>query len=82
MTKKAFVAVLFLSLLGVVSAPPRAQAASAVEINADVNATLERFTYQVGGARDLLRRAAGVLVFPSIVKRDSVLAASMARAHC
>ena len=72
MIKKAFVAVLMLSLIGVLAAPSRAQAASAVEIDADVGATVERFTYQVSGARDLLRRAAGVLVFPSIVKAGFV----------
>lgn len=48
--------------------PTSAQAASGPEIDADVDATLSRFYHQVGGARDLTHRAAGVLVFPSIVK--------------
>lgn len=55
-------------LLGLFAAAPAARAASAFEIDSDVNATLDRFVYQVGGAEDLLRRAAGVLVFPSVVK--------------
>lgn len=55
-------------LIGCFAAAPGARAASGPEIDADVGATLSRFTYHVGGAEDLLRRAAGVLVFPSIVK--------------
>jgi lipid-binding SYLF domain-containing protein len=55
-------------LLAIFAAAPQAQAASGPEIDADVDATLSRFSYQVGGAEDLLRRAAGVLVFPSVVK--------------
>jgi len=45
-----------------------AKAASAGEINASVNATLDRFYRQIPGARDLSARAAGVLVFPTVVK--------------
>ncbi|MDX2202021.1 MAG: YSC84-related protein [Hyphomicrobiaceae bacterium] len=52
---------------GVPTASP-AHAATGPEIDADVNATLSRFYYQVNGAHDLVRRAAGTLVFPSIVK--------------
>ena len=48
--------------------PVTAQAASGPEIDADVDATLQRFYHQIGGSRDLVQRAAGVLVFPSIVK--------------
>lgn len=48
--------------------PASAQAASGPEIDADVDATLRRFYHQIGGSRDLVQRAAGVLVFPSIVK--------------
>jgi lipid-binding SYLF domain-containing protein len=46
----------------------RAFAASGPEIDADVDATLRRFHHQVGGSRELVGRAAGTLVFPSIVK--------------
>lgn len=60
-------------LLGVLSlflvaVAPQARAASAVEINADVEATLTRFYNQIGGAYGLTQQAAGVLVFPSVVK--------------
>jgi lipid-binding SYLF domain-containing protein len=45
-----------------------AHAGSAGEINAGVNTTLDRFYRQIPGARELASRAAGVLVFPTIVK--------------
>jgi lipid-binding SYLF domain-containing protein len=38
------------------------------EIDQAAHQTLERFFYQVGGTRELANRAAGVLVFPSVVK--------------
>lgn len=50
------------------AAAPQAEAASAVEIDADVDATLTRFHARVGGSHELIAKAAGVLVFPSIVK--------------
>jgi lipid-binding SYLF domain-containing protein len=46
----------------------RSEAASAGAIDADVNATLNRFYQEVRGSRDLTNRAAGILVFPSVVK--------------
>ena len=55
-------------LMGVLTTVQSARAASGPEIDADVEATLSRFQYQIGGAEGLLRRAAGVLVFPSVVK--------------
>jgi lipid-binding SYLF domain-containing protein len=48
------------------NAPGRA--ADAREINASVNATLDRFYRQIPGARELSARATGVLVFPTIIK--------------
>jgi len=48
--------------------PATSHAASGPEIDADVDATLSRFYHQVGGGRDLVHRAAGTLVFPSVVK--------------
>jgi lipid-binding SYLF domain-containing protein len=48
--------------------PPRCEAASAAEIDADANATLHSFVRQVSGARELANKAAGILVFPSVVK--------------
>jgi lipid-binding SYLF domain-containing protein len=47
---------------------PRAEAASAAKINADVYATLEQFYRQTPGSRALAQNAAGVLVFPTVVK--------------
>lgn len=47
---------------------PRAKAASAGAIDADTNATLGRFYRHVEGSRRLVREAAGVLVFPTVIK--------------
>ena len=44
------------------------RAGSAGEINAGVNATLDRFYRQIPGARELGTRSAAILVFPTIVK--------------
>ncbi len=55
-----------LHLTVVVSA--KSDAASAPEIDAAVDATLESFESQVPGARELAIKAAGILVFPSVVK--------------
>ena len=55
-------------LIGVFASTHAARAASGPDIDADVEATLARFSNQIGGANGLLRRAAGVLVFPSVVK--------------
>jgi lipid-binding SYLF domain-containing protein len=46
---------------------PRAEA-SAAKINADVRASLDQFFRQTTGARQLTHNAAGVLVFPTVVK--------------
>lgn len=43
-------------------------AASAAEINSDVNETLSRFTREIGGASAYLQAARGVLVFPTVYK--------------
>src|SRR5215813_5181874 len=44
------------------------EAASGPEIHASVGATLQRFFYQVPGSQGLAARAAGVLVFPTVIK--------------
>ena len=56
------------ALLATVAAPQTVEAASATEINADANATLQSFVAQNPSARELGRKAAGVLVFPSVIK--------------
>ena len=43
-------------------------AASAGEIDADVNATMQKFQMNVRSGYDLSARAAGILVFPTVVK--------------
>jgi lipid-binding SYLF domain-containing protein len=45
-----------------------AAAASAVEIDAEVDAALVRFYQQVPAAKDLASKAKGILIFPSVVK--------------
>ena len=62
------VAAILIFILVVVAAPVRSEAASAAEIDAGVGATLLSFERQFPGARELGRKAAGVLVFPSVVK--------------
>jgi lipid-binding SYLF domain-containing protein len=48
--------------------PKRVEAATRAEIDANVYRTLQSFERQIGGARDLANKAAGILVFPSVVK--------------
>jgi lipid-binding SYLF domain-containing protein len=57
-----------IAVFAISAAPPRSEAASAAEIDADVDATLHSFEAQVQGARELAIKAAGILVFPSVVK--------------
>jgi lipid-binding SYLF domain-containing protein len=52
----------------VIAAPAKSEAASAAEIDVGVGATLRSFESQIGGARELGQKAAGILVFPSVVK--------------
>lgn len=66
MMKRVGLALSVLLMLAGAPAPSRAE--SAADISAGVNATLRRFYSHVGGAHDLVDRARGVLVFPSIVK--------------
>jgi len=64
---KALCLALFVAT-AIVAEPPKSEAASAAKINADANATLHSFVAQVAGARELANKAAGILVFPSVVK--------------
>ena len=56
------------SMFAVGTTARRSEAASAAEIDSDVNVTLNRLFRQVPGSQDLANRAFGILVFPSIVK--------------
>ena len=48
--------------------PCTSEAGSAAKIEADANATLQSFVRQAPGARELANKAAGILVFPSVIK--------------
>ena len=65
---KALRALCFLSFALLVAASQPGKAASATEINDEVNATLRSFDKQNPSARELGRKAAGILVFPSVIK--------------
>jgi len=65
--RRAITIVLF-ALAALLQSPATAKAASGYEINASVNATLDRFFYQIPGTQALAARAAGVLVFPTVIK--------------
>jgi lipid-binding SYLF domain-containing protein len=49
-------------------AEPRVGAAGAASLDAAANETLHSFVRQVPGARELANKAAGILVFPNVVK--------------
>lgn len=68
MSPKLLLLNLLLVFALVTGTPHVGTAASAYEIDADVDAALHRFYNTVGGSRELVREAAGVLVFPSVVK--------------
>jgi lipid-binding SYLF domain-containing protein len=57
-----------IAVVAISAAPPRSKAASTAEIDAAVDATLRSFESQIPGARELAIKAAGILVFPSVVK--------------
>jgi lipid-binding SYLF domain-containing protein len=57
-----------LAILVLLAGPTSGEAASSGEINSGVNATLDRIHRQIPGTRELAARAAGVLVFPTVVK--------------
>ncbi|MGE0023628.1 MAG: YSC84-related protein [Hyphomicrobium sp.] len=68
MSLKALLINALLALALLMGAVRSAEAASAYEIDADVDNALQHFYRTVGGARELVHDAAGVLVFPSVVK--------------
>jgi len=51
-----------------VAQPQRCEVATAAEIDQEANAALHSFVNQTPGARELANKAAGILVFPSVVK--------------
>ena len=60
--------VALLIMTAIVVSPRVSEAASAAAIEADANETLHSFVRQVPGARELANKAAGILVFPSVIK--------------
>ncbi len=65
--RRAFYVALIAAAASVLWAPSHAEASGA-NINADVRATLDHFFARTPGARELANKAAGVLVFPTVVK--------------
>jgi lipid-binding SYLF domain-containing protein len=63
---KAFCLIFAAGLVLAVQTPPAA--AGKAEIDAAANKALHSFVRQVPGARELANKAAGILVFPSVVK--------------
>lgn len=68
MPSKSLLLSALIALTLVMGAARPTSAASGYEIDADVDVALQRFYRHVGGGRDLVRDAAAVLVFPSVVK--------------
>ena len=67
-TSLTFILSLLVSILFCAHLPGTAEAASATEINIKVDSALKRFEEKVSGGEEFLRRAKGVLVFPSVIK--------------
>jgi lipid-binding SYLF domain-containing protein len=63
-----FATFLALGLSLAAAAPQPADAASAVEIDAEVDAALVRFYEEVPAAADLAKKAKGILIFPKVLK--------------
>lgn len=57
-----------LIVIFVVGVPVDTKAASAQQINIEIDAVLEQFRKEVTGGSAFLEKAAGVLVFPSVIK--------------
>ena len=62
-----------LALAFMLAIPYQALADSKEEINIGVDATLERFKTEIKGGNAFLRKAEGILVFPSIIKAGFVI---------
>jgi lipid-binding SYLF domain-containing protein len=68
LVRQKTVCAILIAMLAIMTAPSRSEAASAAAIDADANATLHSFVRQIGGAQELANKAAGILVFPSVIK--------------
>lgn len=72
-TRKNSIALLAAAVLMVSAAAGFAFAKTAGEINASVNASLDRFYKQVKGGKELAGKAKGVLVLPGVVKAGLIV---------
>lgn len=64
---------LLIMLFGMTAGISSSVAATAEEINIEVNATLKRFADQVGGGQEFLNKANGVLVMPNVIKAGFIV---------
>ncbi len=71
--KTAVIFCLLFSLAVLAYTPRHSYAASAEEININVDATLKRFKLLVPGGAEFLRKAKGVLVFPNVIKAGFIV---------
>ena len=67
-TAVAAICLVLVAAAATVAQPQQCEAATAAEIDQEANATLHSFVNQTPGARELANKAAGILVFPSVVK--------------
>lgn len=70
---KIFFVVCIVTIIGIFSVP--SYAATAKEINASVNASLDRFVMEVKGAKEFLDAAKGVLIIPKVIQGGLVVGA-------
>src|SRR5512145_1767684 len=70
---KLFIVACMAVILG--SLPVASYAATAGEIDASVNASLERFVKEVKGAQEFLDAAKGVLIIPKVIQGALVVGA-------
>jgi lipid-binding SYLF domain-containing protein len=61
--------------LVLVAGPGLAYAKAAKEIDASVDVALEQFQKDIPGAKELLQKAKGILVFPNMIKGGFVIGA-------
>lgn len=62
------VSLISLILLALTSFSPLATATSSTEINIGVSETIKKFKQEIPGGSEFLKRAKGVLIFPSVIK--------------
>jgi lipid-binding SYLF domain-containing protein len=67
-TRRYAISLVVMMTLALLGGTPSGHAASGPQIDADVRETLSRMFRQIPGTRDLANRAAGILVFPTVVK--------------